>query len=165
MVFSGFGKGIRQINRLQKQFRYIPDFYLVSDTQFGDGLIERANAVRARRGDHPRTGPESLFDPNLSKTFFANALLPGPAAAAATTEAPLPVILHFNQGSTRYGCQDSPGRIIYGRMSAQIAGIMVGHFEVKAVDGFDGTLLNEFIQKLGRVNIGYLLQPCIIFFE
>ena len=39
---------------------------------------------------------------------------------------------------------------------------MVGHFEIKSVDGFDGTLLNEFIQKLGRVNIGYLLQPVII---
>ena len=37
---------------------------------------------------------------------------------------------------------------------------MVGHFEIKPVDGFDGTLTNEFIQKLGRVNIGYLLQPC-----
>ena len=92
-------------------------------------------------------------------------LLPGPAAAAATTETPLPAILHFNQGSTRDGCKDSPGRIIYGRMSAEIAGIMVGHFEVEPVDRFDGTLLNEFIQKLGRVNLGYLLQPCIIFVE
>jgi hypothetical protein len=40
-------------------------------------------------------------------------------------------------------------------MSAKIAGIMVGHFEIKLVDGFDGTLLNEVIQKLGRVNSGY----------
>ena len=47
---------IRQINRLQKQFRDILDFYLVSDPQFGDGLIEGANAVRTRRGDHRRTG-------------------------------------------------------------------------------------------------------------
>ena len=164
MVFSGFGEGVRQINRLQKQFRYIPDLYLVSDTQFGDGLIERSNAVRARRGDHFRTGPESLFDPNLSKTLFADAVLPGPAAAAAATEAPLPVILHFNQGNARYGCQDSPGRLIYGGMSAEIAGIMVGHFEVKTVDGLDGTLLNEFIQKLGRVNIGYLSSTLHNFF-
>ena len=36
---------------------------------------------------------------------------------------------------------------------------MVGHFEVESVDRFDGTLLNEFIQQLGRVNLGYLLQP------
>ena len=149
MVSSGYGSFIRQINRLQKQFCDILDFYLVADPQFGDGLIEGANTVRTRRGDHRRTGPEGLGDPNLAKTFLANAVLPGPAAAAATTEAPLPVILHFNQGNARDGLKDSPGRLIDGRMPAQIAGIMVGHFEIKPVDGFDGTLTNEFIQKFG----------------
>src|SRR5208337_3306311 len=81
--FSGYGRCIRQINRLQKQFRYVLDFYLVSDTQSCDGLIERSNAVRARRGDHPRTGVDGLFDPNISKTFFSITSLPWPAAAAA----------------------------------------------------------------------------------
>ena len=42
---------------------------------------------------------------------------------------------------------------------------MVGHFEIKPVEWFDGTLLNGFIQKLGRVSNGYVLQPFIIFFE
>ena len=52
--------------------------------------------------------------------------------------------------------------MIYGRMPAKITGVMVGYFEIRLVDGFDGTLPNEFIQKLGRMNIGYRLQPFII---
>ena len=165
MVFSGFARCIRQINRLQKQFRYILDFYLVSDTKRCDGLIELSDAIRTRRGDHPRTGPDSLFDTYLSEAFFSDPVLPWPAAAAATAEAPLPVILHFNQCNTWYRFKDSPGRIIYKGMSAKITGIMVGHLEVKLIDGFEGTLLNEFIHKLSRVNSGHLLQPIIIFAE
>ena len=110
--FSGYGWCIRQSNRLQKQFRHVLNFYPVSDTQSGDGLIEGSNTVRARRGDHSGTGVDGLFDPNISNTSFSITVLPWPAAAAATTEAPLPVILHFNQGNARYGCKDSPGRLI-----------------------------------------------------
>ena len=99
--FFRYWQMLRQINRLQQQFRYILDFYLVSDTQFGNGLVERANTVRTRRGDHPRTDPDGLFDPNLSQAFFSNVVLPCSTTAAATAEAPLPVVLHFKHGNTR----------------------------------------------------------------
>ena len=97
MAVSGSAGWIRQINRLQKQFRYILDFDLVSDTKLCDGLIELSGAIRTRCGDYPRTGPDRFFDTYLSEAFFSDPVLPWPAAAAAAAEAPLPVVLHFNQ--------------------------------------------------------------------
>src|SRR5512139_2448506 len=111
IVISGFARRFGQIDRLQKQFCYVLHSYLVCDTQRCDGLIELPDAVRTSCGDHPRTGPHSLFDPDLSKTFFAGSVLPRPAAAAATAEAPLPIVLHFNQRHPRDRFKDSPGRI------------------------------------------------------
>ena len=114
-------------------------FILFPTPSLAMDFVEHPDAVRTRRGDHLRTGPQGLFDPNFSEAFLADPVLPWPAAAAAATEAPLPVVLHFNQRHARYGCQNSPGRLIDARMPAKIAGIMVGHFEVNPVDGLDGT--------------------------
>jgi len=56
-------------------------------------------------------GSHGLFDPDLSKAFFGDPVLPRPAAAAAAAEAPLPVVLHFQSRVTPDGFEDSPGRI------------------------------------------------------
>ena len=92
-------------------------------------------------------------------------VFPHPAAAAAATEAPLPVVLHFDQLNAGYGCQYSAGRLVYAGMPAEIAWIMVSHFKINPDAGIDGTILNKFVQQFGVVNRRYVLEAVIIFLE